>query len=174
MILSMTVAKMEGLDSSKCRHHTLDVVLLEKDPILVAVEDEIRNDLARVGITVRSRFVDRETYGEMMINGDYHMFFSRTWGAPYDPHSYAMSWAVPSNAEFAALANLTFTTREALLEKVAAAQIEMDDEKVSAMWRNILEEVHREAVQLPLWGERIPYVVNRRLTGSTGPTPHPA
>jgi nickel transport system substrate-binding protein len=139
---------------------------MEGDPHITAVEDEIRRDLAAVGIAVDTLMVDRETYGEMSLRGDFNMIFSKTWGAPYDPHSFATSWRQASNEHYVAFNNLTPPlTRDVLLDKIEAVQKETDNIKIAEGWKEILTDIHDEAFDLPLWGERVPYVVNRRLTG---------
>ena len=37
--------------------------------------------------------------------------------------------------------------------------------KASADWKSILSDVHQQAVMLPLYGKRIPTVMNKRLSG---------
>jgi len=50
-------------------------------------------------------------YTAAELEGDYHVLFTRTWGAPYDPHSYMASWAVPAHVEYSAIGNLTVRRR---------------------------------------------------------------
>lgn len=49
-------------------------------------------------------------------------------------------------------------------------QKEFDQEKIASEWRSIMEDVHKQSLFLPLWGTRIPYVINRRLIGFTPST----
>ena len=67
-------------------------MLLEDDSSHAAIEADIRDDLAKIGITVTARPVDKDTFNTDMVAGNYDMVFSKTWGAPYDPHSYVNSW----------------------------------------------------------------------------------
>jgi nickel transport system substrate-binding protein len=46
-------------------------------------------------------------------------------------------------------------------------QTELDEAKIAQGWRSIMQDVHAESLFLPLWGTRIPYVINRRLYGFT-------
>lgn len=41
-----------------------------------------------------------------MVDGDYDMVFSESWGAPYDPHSYVSSWTTPDEAHYSAMKDL--------------------------------------------------------------------
>jgi ABC-type transport system substrate-binding protein len=151
-----------------CQALTLDFIAVEDDAEMIAVEDEIRRDLKEIGVTVNTRFLSREDYIEAELNGDYNMLFTRTWGAPYDPHSYFNSWAVPSHVEYTAIDTLEAPlSRELLLKKIENVQKELDEMQIQAQWREILNDVHQQAIFLPLWGSRIPYVINRRLTGFT-------
>ena len=67
---------------------TLDFLLQEGNSVDLAIEDDIRADLAKIGLTVNARPVDRDTYNADMVAGNYDMVISETWGAPYDPVSY--------------------------------------------------------------------------------------
>jgi ABC-type transport system substrate-binding protein len=151
---------------NNCKQITVDFIVRDSDPELAAVEDDIRQDLAKIGIQVNTRFLDAETYIETERNGDYNMLFTRTWGAPYDPHSYMMSWAVPSHVEYSAIGGLEAPlTRERLLEKIEEVQTQVDPHVLQEQWREILDDIHQQAMFLPLWGTRVPYVLNRRLGG---------
>ena len=56
-------------------------------------------------------------------------------------------------------------TRDDLIARIEAVQTELDETAIRAQWRSIMEDVHKQALFLPLWGTRIPYVLNRRLSG---------
>jgi len=60
---------------------------------LQAIEDDIRVDLAKVGITVNTRLLAKDAFNTAMVAGDFNMAFSESWGAPYDPQAFAASWA---------------------------------------------------------------------------------
>ena len=50
------------------------------------------------------------------------------------------------------------------------AQIQSDDRVIAAKWEEIHQAIHSQAIFLPLWGTRVPYVLNRRFTGFTPST----
>ena len=148
-----------------CRNVTIDFLLLETNSMTAAIKDDIRSDLAVIGIDVVSRVVDYETFIADMVAGNYDMVFSETWGAPYDPHSYVASWTTPGQAHYSALptAGIDMTRFAA---DVAAVIAEMDAEERQVKWTVILSLIHEEYLHLPLWGRRIPAVVNnQRLSG---------
>lgn len=148
-----------------CKAHTVDFIAVENDAAMLAVYEEITTDLAKIGITVNTRFVSKAEYVDAERKGDYNMLFTRTWGAPYDPHSYLTSWAVPSHVEYSASQNLEPPlTRDILMKKITDAQQEVDPIKLHKQWHEILNDIHQQAMFLPLWGSRIPSVVNRRLS----------
>ena len=150
-----------------CKALSIDFIVREDDPEMKAVEDDIRQDLEAIGITVNTMFLNSTEYIDAELNGNYHVLFTRTWGAPYDPHSYLNSWAVPSHVEYSAIGGdmQPPLTREILLNKIKAVQTELDQQKIQDQWREILNDVHQESIFMPLWGTRIPYVLNRRLLG---------
>ena len=53
------------------------------------------------------------------------------------------------------------------MERIEKVQTELDETKIASEWRSIMEDVHMQSLFLPLWGTRIPYVLNRRLIGFT-------
>lgn len=94
-----------------CKNLEVDFLVQEGNPEMQAVEDDIRANLAKVGIKVNILSLNDTEYRDAEVNGDYHLLFTRTWGAPYDPHSYMASWAVPSHVEYTAIGNLSVRKR---------------------------------------------------------------
>ena len=66
------------------------------------------------------------------------------------------SWSVPSHVEYSAIGNLQPPlTRDILLAKIDDVQKELEPQKIQQQWREILNDVHKEALFLPLWGTRV-------------------
>ena len=152
--------------SQTCQQKTLDFVVLSNDAVFAAVEDDIRKQLAVIGFDVRARFLEKEAFNQAMTDGDFHLCFSETWGPPYDPYSYASSWAARNEAHFAAMSQLQPPlTRDALFERIRRVHLENSTAVQARKWTEILNDVHQQAINLPLWGKRIPAVLNRRLGG---------
>ena len=140
-------------------------MLLEDDSSHAAIEADIRDDLAKIGITVTARPVDKDTFNTDMVAGNYDMVFSKTWGAPYDPHSYVNSWTTTDEGFYSALPTAGID-RAAFEAQVDAALSEMDPAQRQAKWTAILKSVHDEVVALPLYGMRLPHITRRsRLSG---------
>ena len=140
-------------------------MLLEDDSSHAAIEADIRDDLAKIGITVTARPVDKDTFNTYMVAGNYDMVFSKTWGAPYDPHSYVNSWTTTDEGFYSALPTAGID-RAAFEAQVDAALSEMDPAQRQAKWTAILKSVHDEVVALPLYGVRLPHITRRsRLSG---------
>ena len=89
-----------------CKEMTLDFVIKAGNVQMANIEDDIVKDLAKIGITVNTRALDDTAYKEAEDNGDWHMLFTGTWGAPYDPHSYLNSWKGAAHGESSAIGNL--------------------------------------------------------------------
>ena len=71
-----------------------------------------------------------------------------------------------SHVEYSAINGLEPPlTRDDLLTKIKVAQEELDYSARAEKWRDILSDIHQQAMFLPLWGSRIPYVINARFSG---------
>ncbi|KAL3922389.1 MAG: hypothetical protein SGARI_006464, partial [Bacillariaceae sp.] len=82
------------------------------------------------------------------------------------PHTYLNSWQANAHVEYSSTGKLEAPmTRELLLEKVANVQATLDEQSIEAQWKEILKDIHDQAIFLPLWGTRVPYVLNRRFAG---------
>ena len=144
---------------------TLDFMIREGNSMHAAIEDDIRADLAKIGITVTSRPVDADTFQTDRVAGNYDMVFSETWGAPYDPQSYVNSWTTPDEGFYTALPTAGFD-RAAFEAEVDAVLGELDPAQRQAKWTAVLKSVHDKVVALPLYGVRMPSIVRRtRLSG---------
>ena len=59
---------------------------VQGDTTVLQLEDDIRADLAKVGINVKLTALDRDALNTAMTSGNFNMAFSESWGPPYDPH----------------------------------------------------------------------------------------
>lgn len=105
--ISSIMDDIAATPNAACNNLEVDFIVQENNPEMKVVEDDIRANLAQIGIRVNTVFLNDTEYRDAEVTGDYHLLFTRTWGAPYDPHSYMASWAVPSHVEYTAIGNLT-------------------------------------------------------------------
>lgn len=165
-VLAVLSATCVFAASSNCRQIAVDFIVLEGDATLKAIEDDIRQDLAKVGINVTTRLLAKDPFNKAMVDGDFNLAFSETWGPPYDPHSYAKSWLSPDEAHWAALDGMPAPlTKEVLGQKIDAALSTADIRERQEAWTEILTGIHEQAIDLPFAGKRIPAVVSKRLAG---------
>ena len=164
---SIGSAKANAL-SDDCIAHNLKFVVKEGDNQIIAVKDDIAQDLAKIGITLETVLADATEYEAYEESGDYNLLFGRTWGAPYDPHSYMASWKEPSHFEHKSTLGMKEPlSQERMLQLIGQAEQESDYGVVAETWKEVLEGVHAQAIFYPLWGTRNPAVINRRLYGFT-------
>ena len=156
----------DGLAMSSCKIHTIDFIMVEGDATLLSIEDDIREQLKLVGFDVTPRYLSKDDFNAAHQSGDFHLSFSETWGAPYDPHAYASGWMTADEGHFQAMAALEPpVSRELVFDKIQDVMQEENHNQREVKWKEIHNMVHQQAIMLPLWGKRIPTVVNRRLTG---------
>ena len=150
-----------GYDLSNCNEAELDFIVLEGEATLKAMEDDIAADLAKIGMTVNARLLPKDEFNAAMVNGDFNLAFSESWGAPYDPQAFATSWSTPDEAYYAALQGLPEDLD--IDAKIKAALVTETEAEREAAWEEIMTLLHEQATELPIAGKRIPSVVNRRL-----------
>jgi ABC-type transport system substrate-binding protein len=146
----------------------LEFVFLEDEAVVRAIEDDVRADLAKIGFNVVAKPLNKADLNTARQGGDFHLSISETWGLPYDPHSFAQGWIGGSGGEgiFPAMVNFDApSSRDELLEKVEKV-LQQDDPRVAKeQWADIHKYYHEQAVLLPLYGKRIPTLMNKRLSG---------
>jgi len=147
--------------------HTLDFILLAGDALSAQIEDDIKQDLAKIGIRVNTRLLEKADFNKAMQDGDFHMCFTESWGPPYDPHSFATGWFRPQNeAHYPALDGLEAPMTKARLEQMVGEVLKVENVVTrQARWTEILQEMHNQAISNPMWSRRMPAVINRRLQG---------
>ena len=131
-----------------------------------AAEADVRADLEAVGFTVNNRPLKKDEYNAELVAGNFHLAFSETYGEPYDPHAFAGGWRQGDgeglNHPFA---NLTGgDSGEELFQMIDDVLLTTSVTERERQWRAIHQYYHRNAVMLPMWGKRVPTVLNRRLT----------
>jgi ABC-type transport system substrate-binding protein len=152
-----------------CKKHTLDFILLKGDTTNALIEDDIRVDLAKVGITVNTRLLEKADFNKAMQQGDFHLCFTESWGPPYDPHSFATGWFRPNNeAHYPALMGMQAPMTNVTLQTMVTNVLKTDTSlKRQQGWTQILQEMHKQAISNPMWSRRMPAVFSRRLSGFT-------
>lgn len=165
-LLALVLTQELALAAAGCGSATLDFIVQEGDALLAAIEDDVRADLAKIGITVNVRFLEKEDMNSNMTSGNFNLCFSETWGPPYDPHSYAASWKSPDEAHYAALQGLPApNTQEKLSNDISAVLVEENLQTREQKWKDILTALHEQAIDLPFSGKRMPTVLRKRLAG---------
>ena len=157
-------------DAAECNkdYGALDFLVVDGDATGTAVEDDIRIGLEAVGFTVNTVFKSKDDWNTAMTTGNFHLAFTESWGNPYDPHSYASGWINGTGGEGHHQAFSNFEapkSREELYGLISDALGEENRSARRAKWVDIHNYYHSQAVMLPLWGKRIPALLNTRLSG---------
>lgn len=175
--MSRSVKSLLGLiglvgsaQAEDCTQRSADFIVQSGDAELAALEDDVRADLAAIGITVTTEMLEKDAFNTAMTSGRFNLCFSETWGPPYDPHAYTSSWGVADEAHFQAIPNTTpaeQAARATLLADITSVVTIEDEMTREAKWTEILSTVHASAINLPFTGKRNPTVLNKRLAGYT-------
>ena len=144
----------------------LRFTLVDGDAVAAAVEDDIRADLAKVGITVETVMMTKEDFNAAQTSGVFHLSFTESWGAPYDPHAYVAGWIANDEGHYSALENLDApSSRSELFTMIEDVLAEEELVERRTQWESVHRYYHAQAISLPLWGKRVPALINTRLQG---------
>ena len=149
-----------------CKTARLDFIILDGEDTLKNIADDIRGDLAKVGINAELRILPWDEFNAAKAAGDFNLAFSETWGPPYDPHTYAASWSTPDEALYAALKGLPEpNTYDVVMDKIRNVLKATAEKDLQAGWTEIFTTLHNAAAVLPISGKQIPAIINKRLSG---------
>ena len=152
-----------------CHPKNLTFIYLQGDATAAAIVDDIAADLALVGISaVPEPKATRDDLNADMQAGKFNIVFSETWGNPYDPHGYLASWKAPNEAHHKVLENLDGKLDASIYgNRVDAILSEPDESKRAQLYTSLLNDIHQAYIHIPLYGKRMPSVINKRLMGYT-------
>ncbi|KAL3939759.1 MAG: hypothetical protein SGARI_001251 [Bacillariaceae sp.] len=148
----------------------LTFVLLEDEAVNAAIEDDIRADLAKIGFEVEKRPLSKADLNTARQSGNFHFSITETWGTPYDPMSYASGWIDGKGGAGVYPSMINFSpgsSRDELLGMVETVLQQEDPRVLTAQWEAIHKYYHSQAILMPLYGKRIPTLLNNRLSGYT-------
>mmetsp|Transcript_16392 Transcript_16392/g.40016 ORF Transcript_16392/g.40016 Transcript_16392/m.40016 type:complete len:261 (+) Transcript_16392:404-1186(+) len=161
-----SAAALDDAIACNKQYGPLVFVLLEDEAVNAAIEDDIRNDLAKIGFEVEARPLSKADLNKARQSGNFHFSITETWGTPYDPMSYASGWIDGKGGEGVYPSMVNFdgpSTREELLGMVEDVLQQEDPRVLTEKWDDIHKYYHNQAVMMPLYGKRIPTLLNNRL-----------
>lgn len=125
-----------------------DLVYIGSDAVMKAMSEYAQASLKDIGIRLSLEPEERTIFYQKQKKGDFDMIYSVTWGIPYDPHVFMSSMRRPSHADYEAQLGLA---RKAEIDAlITEALLSTDETLQRANYREVLTELHRQAVYLPL------------------------
>jgi len=76
VLLASASGCLSAAFAGECTPHTLDFIVLEGDPLMAQIEDDVVADLAKVGVTVNTRFLPKADFNAAMQQGDFNLCFT--------------------------------------------------------------------------------------------------
>ena len=78
-LTALLVATLLQFNDAKgpCKKHEVDFIMLEGDATILAIEDDIRADLEKVGFVVKKRVLQKKEFNEEMVAVNFNFAFSK-------------------------------------------------------------------------------------------------
>ncbi|KNC88361.1 nickel ABC transporter substrate-binding protein [Trabulsiella odontotermitis] len=127
---------------------TIELAFMGTDALSKSMAEIIQANLRQVGVDVTMAGEEESSIDARQRDGRFGMIFSRTWGAPYDPHAYLSSMRVPSHADFQAQQGLP--DKKLIDSEIGEILTTTDETRRQQLYRDVLTRLHNEAVYLPI------------------------
>ncbi|KAB8126584.1 nickel ABC transporter, nickel/metallophore periplasmic binding protein [Gracilibacillus oryzae] len=137
-----------GLREKDGQSLELDLVIEATDNIQKSIAETLQGDLEKVGIRLHINSVENQSYLDRQKDGDFHLIFNTTWGAPYEPHTYLSSMRKPAHADYQA--QLGLPMKEEIDKKIGEVLLTTDKTERQELYKYILGTLHEQAVYLPI------------------------
>jgi len=118
------------------------------DALSKSMAEIIQANLRQIGVDISLIGEEESSIYARQRDGRFGMIFTRTWGAPYDPHAYMSSMRVPSHADYQAQRGLA---DKAIIDKeIGEVLTTRDENQRRELYKDLLTRLHNDAVYLPI------------------------
>lgn len=138
----------KGFRAKNGQELTLDLCFVGNNALMKSMAEVIQSDLAKVGIKVNLVGEESDSNEKRQKNGEFHLIFNDTWGAPYDPHSFMSSMRIPSHADFQAQSGLAM--KSGIDAKIGEVLTSVDENTRQGLYRWLLDTLHEQAVYVAI------------------------
>jgi nickel transport system substrate-binding protein len=126
----------------------LELAFSATDNLQKAIAETLQGDLRQAGISLKLVGEEAQSYQQRQKDGDFHLIFNNTWGAPYEPHTFASSMRVPAHADYQAQFGLPMKAE--IDQEISEVLISSDEKVRQEKYEYILGTLHEQAVYLPI------------------------
>ncbi|KFC04458.1 periplasmic substrate-binding component of an ABC superfamily nickel transporter [Trabulsiella guamensis ATCC 49490] len=127
---------------------TIELAFMGTDALSKSMAEIIQANLRQIGVDVTMVGEEESSIDARQRDGRFGMIFTRTWGAPYDPHAYLSSMRVPSHADFQAQQGLP--DKKLIDSEIGEILTTTDNTHRQQLYRDVLTRLHNDAVYLPI------------------------
>lgn len=126
----------------------IELAFIGTDALSKSMAEVIQANARAVGIELHLTGEEESSIYARQRDGHFDMVFTRTWGAPYDPHAFMSSMRVPSHADYQA--QLGLADKPQIDAGISAILSTTDKTRRQALYREVLTRLHNDAVYLPI------------------------
>ncbi|MBJ3816096.1 nickel ABC transporter, nickel/metallophore periplasmic binding protein [Shimwellia pseudoproteus] len=126
----------------------IELAFIGTDALSKSMAEVIQANARAVGVDLKLVGEEESSIYARQRDGRFGMIFTRTWGAPYDPHAFMSSMRVPSHADYQAQRGLA--DKPQIDAGISAILSTTDEQRRRALYREVLTRLHNDAVYLPI------------------------
>lgn len=113
-----------------------------------SIAEHLQSEYAKLGAALTIRGEEEQSYRDNMKSGKFDMVFNISWGMPYDPQSSLSAMRQPVYGDYAAQKGIE--NRDAIYETITQILVSTDEAERQRLYTFVLNELHGQAVYIPL------------------------
>lgn len=127
------------------------------------ISEYLQHEYGKLGVSVRLRGEEEQSYRDNMKNGLFDMIFNICWGMPYDPQSSMAAMRQRVYGDYAA--QLSLPDKPQIDEAITAVLSSTDEARRQELFTFALTRLHNDAIYVPLTYETNKALFSSRLKG---------
>ncbi|CAD7288144.1 Nickel-binding periplasmic protein [Campylobacter majalis] len=142
---------------------SIELTYIGTNAMYKSIAEILQAQFKQIGVELNLKAEESSIFYKKQRTGDFGITYNRTWGIPYDPEIFLGSMRSPSHADYQA--QLGLANKSKIDEKITEILATFDDDKKDKLIKEVLTELHDEAIYLPISHETNIAISSKKLDG---------